>query len=97
MDRAQNSHDEEICEVPTPSGMTPKKSEIIDGYTIKYHANGLTRWSKGKVVDGQPDGYWEWYRPDGTLKRSGYFKLGEGVGAWTTYDRKGGIYKVKNK
>ena len=25
-----------------------KKTEIIDGYTIKYHANGKTRWSKGK-------------------------------------------------
>jgi hypothetical protein len=31
-----------------------KKTEIIDGYTIKYHANGKTRWSKGKVVDGEP-------------------------------------------
>ena len=39
-----------------------KKTEIIDGYTIKYHANGKTRWSKGKVEDGQPVGYWEWYR-----------------------------------
>jgi len=36
-----------------------KLSEIIDGYTIKYHANGQTRWSKGKIVDGQPEGYWE--------------------------------------
>lgn len=50
-----------------------KKTEIIDGYTIKYHANGKTRWSKGKVEDGQPVGYWEWYRLDGTLKRSGHF------------------------
>lgn len=29
-----------------------KKTEIIDGYTIKYHANGKTQWSKGKVEDG---------------------------------------------
>ena len=58
----------------------PKKSEIVDGFTIKYHANGKTRWSKGKVVDDNPGGYWEWYRPDGTFKRSGHFDRGEPVG-----------------
>lgn len=75
----------------------PKKSEIIDGYLIKYHANGETRWSKGKVADGKPNGYWEWYRPDGTLKRSGHFDMGEPVGEWTTYDQQGNVYKVTNK
>lgn len=81
----------------TPKGVKPKKTEMIDGYMIKYHANGLTRWSKGKVVNGQPDGYWEWYRPDGTRKRSGYFKLGEAVGEWTTYNDKGEVHKVTNR
>lgn len=74
-----------------------KKSEIIDGYTIKYHANGKTRWSKGKIVNGQTEGYWEWYRLDGTLKRSGYFDKGEPVGEWTTYDENGNVYKVERK
>ena len=59
--------------------VTPKKSEIINGMTIKYHANGKTIWSKGKVTDGQADGYWEWYRVDGTLKRSGHFDKGVSV------------------
>ncbi len=77
--------------------MTPQKTEIIDGYTVKYHANGKTMFAKGKVVGDQPDGYWEWYRPDGTRKRSGYFKNGEAVGEWTTYDQKGAVYKVSNK
>ncbi len=71
-----------------------KRTEIVDGYTIKYHANGKTRWSKGKIVNGQTEGYWEWYRPDGTLKRSGYFRRGEPVGEWTTYDDQGNVYKV---
>jgi antitoxin component YwqK of YwqJK toxin-antitoxin module len=74
-----------------------KRSEVIDGVTIKYHANGKTRWSKGKIAGGQPQGYWEWYRPDGTLKRSGHFDRGEPVGAWTTYDGKGQVYKVTTK
>lgn len=77
--------------------LEPKKSEIIDGYTIKYHANGKSIWSKGKIVDGQPDGYWEWYRPDGTRKRSGTFEKGEPVGIWTTYDQEGKVYKVTKK
>ena len=74
-----------------------KKSEIINGYTIKYHANGKTIWSKGKIKEGNPEGYWEWYRVDGTLKRSGYFKKGEPVGTWTTYDDKGKVYKITEK
>ncbi len=74
-----------------------KKSVILDGYTIKYHANGQTIWSKGKVLDGQPDGYWEWYRIDGTIKRSGYFQMGAVVGVWTTYDQSGNVFKVTKK
>lgn len=77
--------------------MNKKKSEIIDGLTIKYHANGITIWSKGKVINNQPDGYWEWFRIDGTIKRSGYFKNGESVGEWTTYDQEGKVYKVTKK
>jgi hypothetical protein len=50
-----------------------KESEIIDGYTIKYHTNGQTIWSRGKIGDGQPKGYWECYRLNGTIKSSGYF------------------------
>lgn len=74
-----------------------QKTEIIDGFTIKYHADGQSRWSKGKIVAGQPDGYWEWYRKDGTLKRSGYFRMGEVVGEWITYDQSGKVYKVTQK
>lgn len=80
---------DDTCEVVSPKGIKPKKFEVIGGYIIKYHANGKTRWSKGKIIDGKPDGYWEWYRLDGTLKRSGYFEDGEPVGQWTTYDNHG--------
>ena len=61
-----------------------KREEVIDGMTIKYHANGQTIWSKGKMLDNMPEGYWEWYRIDGSIKRSGYFAKGEQVGKWTT-------------
>lgn len=74
-----------------------KRTRIIDGYTIKYHTNGKTMWSKGKIIDGTAEGYWEWYRIDGTLKRSGYFIRGEPVGEWTTYDNTGKVYKVTSK
>jgi len=77
--------------------IVPKKSQVVRGYTIKYHANGKTIWSKGKTKNGKPEGYWEWYRPDGTLKRSGYFMAGEAVSEWTTYDKQGAVYKVTTK
>ena len=72
-----------------------KKSEMKDGYLIKYHANGVI-WSKGKVEGDQPDGYWEWYRDDGKLKRSGYWDKGQAIGKWTTY-KDGKPYKVTTK
>lgn len=75
----------------------PKKSEVIDGFTIKYHANGQTIWSKGRIIEGKPESYWEWFRIDGTIKRSGYFENGEPVGEWTTYDQEGKVYKVTKK
>lgn len=75
----------------------PKKSEVIDGLTVKYHANGKTIWSKGKIINSKADGYWEWYRIGGTIKRSGYFQNGEPTGEWTTYDDTGKVFKVTKK
>ena len=60
---------------------------------IKYHNDG-SLWAKGTMVNERPDGYFEWFRKDGTKMRSGYFKAGMQVGEWTTYDKKGKIYKV---
>jgi antitoxin component YwqK of YwqJK toxin-antitoxin module len=67
---------------------------MIDGETIKYHANGKTRWSKGKIVDGKTEGYWEWYRIDGTLKRSGYFHLGEPLASGRPITKKGKFIRL---
>lgn len=60
---------------------------------IEYHKDGSI-WAKGQVRGEDPIGYWEWFRKDGTKLRSGYFERGEQVGEWTTYDKKGQIYKV---
>ena len=81
----------------TNSDSFNKKAEVIDGYLIKYHASGKTIWSKGKTIGGLPDGYWEWYRPDGTKKRSGHFEKGKPIGEWITYDQKGKAYKVTQR
>ncbi|MCK8487547.1 hypothetical protein M0651_10220 [Paenibacillus sp. MBLB2552] len=87
----------ENCDLIHPTGVKEKKLEVIDGWTIKYHANGKTIWSKGKMVGDLPDGYWEWFRADGTIKRSGYFEMGEPVGEWITYDSKGNKYKSTHR
>lgn len=83
----------EKCDLIHTNGVKEKKMEVADDYTIKYHANGKTIWSKGKIVNGNTEGYWEWYRPNGTLKRSGYFEMGEPIGEWITYDLEGNVYK----
>ena len=59
----------------------------------EYHKDGSVR-AMGPRVDGVPVGYWEWFRLDGTKMRSGHFEKGEQTGEWTTYDKKGQIYKV---
>lgn len=63
---------------------------------IEYHKDGSI-WAKGPTIDGEPDGYWEWFRKDGTKMRSGHFDKGKTVGEWITYDKKGEEYKVTNK
>ena len=62
---------------------------------VKYHNDGSI-WAKGTTVGGKPDGYYEWFRLNGTRMRSGYFKKGKQVGKWTTYDSKGRVVKVTN-
>lgn len=62
---------------------------------VKYHNDGSV-WGKGKMVDNKHEGYWEWFRKDGTKMRSGYFEKGKQVGEWITYDKKGKIYKTSN-
>ncbi|NJO22666.1 MAG: hypothetical protein HC868_06625 [Sphingomonadales bacterium] len=58
-----------------------------------HHKDGSVR-AKGWLRNGALDGYWEWFRKDGTKLRSGHFDNGERVGEWTTYDAKGKVYKV---
>ncbi len=60
---------------------------------IEYHKDGSV-WARGQTAGGVPTGYWEWFRLDGTKMRSGHFESGEQVGEWTTYDKKGQVYKV---
>jgi len=60
---------------------------------IKRHNDGTT-WAKGTMINETPDGYWEWFRKDGSKMRSGYFKIGKQAGEWTTYDRRGKVVKV---
>ncbi len=61
-----------------------------------YHTDGSI-WAKGKMQGESMEGYWEWFRKDGTKMRSGHFKKNVQVGEWITYDKKGKIYKITTK
>jgi hypothetical protein len=71
-------------------------TEFIDGLHVERHRDGSVR-ARGPVADGQPHGYWEWFRLDGTLLRSGHFEAGRDVGEWTTCDKSGASYAVTVK
>jgi antitoxin component YwqK of YwqJK toxin-antitoxin module len=60
---------------------------------IQNHKDGSI-WARGQTNDGLATGYWEWFRKDGSRLRSGHFEAGAQVGNWTTYDKKGEVYKV---
>ena len=77
--------------MPTVSKKATKKTSA-EKFT-KYHNDG-TIWAKGQMLNGQPHGYFEWFRKDGIIMRSGYFDNGKQIGEWTTYDKKGKVYKV---
>lgn len=68
------------------------ETEVGEEFT-KYHKDGSI-WAKGRMLDGDPVGYWEWFRKDGSRMRSGHFEAGEQVGEWITYDQQGQEYKV---
>ncbi|HVI69649.1 MAG TPA: hypothetical protein VM581_04275 [Magnetospirillaceae bacterium] len=60
---------------------------------ITYHADGSI-WGKGSVQDGKMQGYWEWFRKDGSKMRSGHFNNDKQVGEWITYNRQGDVHKI---
>ena len=70
----------------------PVKKSAASSYN-HYHKDGSI-WAKGNHAKNKMDGYWEWFRKDGTKMRSGYFTNGVQTGKWTTYDQKGKVYKV---
>lgn len=59
----------------------------------KNHQDG-SPWARGQLLEGKEHGYFEFFRVDGTIMRSGSFDRGVQVGEWTTYDKHGAPYKV---
>jgi antitoxin component YwqK of YwqJK toxin-antitoxin module len=60
-----------------------------------FYQNGNPRY-KGKFKEAKMHGYWEFFRKDGTLMRSGSFDSGKQIGMWTTYDQTGHPHKETN-
>ena len=60
---------------------------------IDHYKDGSVK-ARGSMREGQLDGYWEWFRKDGTKMRSGHFAMGKQTGEWITYDAEGAPYKV---
>ncbi|MFN5160124.1 MAG: toxin-antitoxin system YwqK family antitoxin [Rhodoluna sp.] len=60
-----------------------------------FYDNGKPRF-KGSYRKGQMHGFWEFYRKDGSLMRSGTFNDGIQIGSWKTFDRNGDLVKETN-
>jgi antitoxin component YwqK of YwqJK toxin-antitoxin module len=57
-----------------------------------FYENGLPRF-KGETVNGEMHGFWEFFRKDGSLMRSGNFDHGRQIGIWKTFARDGRLVK----
>jgi len=81
----------------TPIKKTPAKKTLAKKarhqIRIDHHKDGSIR-AKGTTRDDVLDGYWQWFRLDGTILRSGHFEMGRQTGEWTTYDTGGKPHKV---
>lgn len=60
---------------------------------IDYRKDGSVK-ARGFMRDGALDGYWEWFRKDGSKMRSGHFDMGRQTGEWITYDASGKPHKI---
>ena len=69
----------------------PKKNGVF----VEYYKNGGIK-ARGKYKGSAMHGFWEFFRIDGSLMRSGAFKSGVQTGEWTTFNNKGKIVKVTN-
>lgn len=58
-----------------------------------HHKDGSI-YARGQMLGGKMHGYWEFFRKDGTIMRSGSFDREQQVGTWTTYAASGKLIKV---
>ncbi|NOQ26000.1 MAG: hypothetical protein GQ564_11610 [Bacteroidales bacterium] len=65
-----------------------------DGEWISYYIDKDKISFKGKYLQGNPDGKHEYYYPDGSLKKEGYFDAGKKVKTWSKYNEFGDLIIV---
>jgi uncharacterized protein YdhG (YjbR/CyaY superfamily) len=71
------------------------EKSVRSGKVRSFYDNGFLK-AKGAMRDGAMHGSWEWWRKDGSLMRTGHFKVGVQVGVWRTFDRSGRLVKETN-
>jgi uncharacterized protein YdhG (YjbR/CyaY superfamily) len=59
-------------------------SAVTNGKRFEFFDDGSVK-AEGSMKNGLLHGSWRWYRKDGSLMRTGSFRLGEKVGEWTTH------------
>jgi len=68
-----------IREYIIPSG------QMGNGITSFYYDNGVTM-SRGQLMNGLPDGLWQFYNQQGGLTRMGVYQNGKKIGRWLEGD-----------
>ncbi len=69
--------------------MSPRE-ELVPA--VDHYDNGQVRF-RGANLGGEMHGFWEFFRKDGSLLRSGAFEHGRQVGRWRTFGRDGRVVK----
>jgi antitoxin component YwqK of YwqJK toxin-antitoxin module len=61
------------------------ESTVASEEVLYYYDNGALM-SKGKLLNGLPDGLWQFYNQQGGLTRTGIYKNGKKIGRWLEGD-----------
>lgn len=61
------------------------ESTLASEEVLYYYDNGALM-SKGKLLNGLPDGLWQFYNQQGGLTRTGIYKNGKKIGRWLEGD-----------
>ena len=63
----------------------------VNGFTVNYHPDGVTKKSEGNYTSGIQNGFWKFYTLSGSLSMEGNYTSGKVDGFWKLFFSNGNL------